>query len=87
MGGKCKYNSKWENKYNWVAPVNGDPEKAACTLCRTTFKIDSQGENAVTRHRKGESHTVLEGNKAATKPLTNFSQVRYISNAILLFYS
>lgn len=50
-GQNC-YSSLWENDFKWVVSVPGNKYSAKCTICETTFSVESSGRTSVLSHAK-----------------------------------
>lgn len=85
MGGKCKFNNSWVDKYPWLKAVEGDSTSGFCKLCMTTFKVDSKGESSVSRHADSDKHKSLASSASTSKQMTNFFKGKiYIFHRIIL---
>jgi hypothetical protein len=54
--GKTSYKKEWEPERPWLKPVNGNPSKARCALCKKEFCIDGSGVKQVESHANSNLH-------------------------------
>lgn len=64
--GKCKYNKEWKSTYQWLAEVEGDNEKAKCTLCNKEFSVSNKGIADVKQHHQSNLHRGKQSAAAGT---------------------
>ena len=55
MGGKTKFQSKWQDTRPWLRPQKGNIYGAFCTACNTTITVSS-GVGNVQKHEIGDNH-------------------------------
>lgn len=59
---QCKFINEWTLKSNfstWLLPVEQDPHKAFCRVCRKVFPVSHGGLHDVKAHAKGKRHLLL----------------------------
>lgn len=70
----CVYRDQWENTYDFLSKVSGNPFKAFCKICRKEFSISHGGLNDIKRHTTGPDHQRLEKMSKKNQTLSTFLQ-------------
>lgn len=68
---QTKFQHSWASSFSWVKPSD-DCYNAKCTLCKSTFSIQSMGRQALVSHERCKKHQEQLRNKEKTTPLYSF---------------
>lgn len=53
------YHPKYKQMFPWSSEDGTDTGSALCTLCKSSFRIDTMGKSAFESHEKGKKHRLL----------------------------
>lgn len=67
----CTYLKKWEEEYNWLRPVQGNPTQARCMICANEFKIGHGGLNDVKKHSLRIKHVSKSKDVSSSKKISD----------------
>lgn len=67
MSRNIKFDTTWENQYEWIKPSKMSEYYALCIFCKQYFSICEYGKAQIVRHHKSQKHNQIEKTRTKNK--------------------